>query len=427
VKVLLRYGSGTALIEIPRNVQAVLLQPVQAPAVSDVAKALKRAVEKPTDSAPLSELVRKGSQVVIVVSDGTRSSATNVFLEPLVNLLNAFGAKDSDITILIAYGSHERHSPDEVRALLGAGVARRVSIEHHDCFDEHMLIPLGETSQGVPVAVNRLLLDSSLVIATGAANYHYFAGYGGGRKALVPGCAAHETILANHRLTVSDVPELAGLLNPHCDSGVLDENPVHEAALEAVRMVPNVFLLNVVLNPAGDICGIFAGELDASHREACAMVDRIYRVQAPSSFDVVIASCGGFPFDRNLIQMHKGIHHAAQIVRDGGYLVFCGEARDGIGSDTFEQWFDYDTMEEMAEEIRSDYTLNAHTAYAMREKSRRINIFLQSLLMDDFVQKMGLEPTYDMQRTVNELIAKTGSPSIAIIPDANLLLPVLAT
>jgi len=425
VKVPLQYGSEKILIEIPAKFEAALLQPANAPAVGDVAKALRCAVEKPTDSEPLSGLVREGAQIVVVVSDGTRNSATDVFLEPLINLLNSFGAKDSDITVLIAYGSHERHTPDELRTLLGAGVARRVSIEHHDCFDEQMLIPVGETSQGVPVAVNRLLLDSSLVIATGAANYHYFAGYGGGRKALVPGCAAHETILANHRLTLSDAPGLTGLLNPHCDSGVLDENPVHEAALEAARMVPNVFLLNVVLNAAGEISGIFAGELDAAHRKACAMVDEIYRVQVPAPFDIVIASCGGFPYDRNLIQMHKGIHHAAQIVRDGGRLVFCGESRDGVGSDTFEQWFDFDTMEEMAAEIRANYTLNAHTAYAMREKSQRIKIFLRSLLMDDLVQKMGLEPTYDMQRTVNELIAKTGRPSIAIIPDANLLLPVL--
>jgi nickel-dependent lactate racemase len=147
----------------------------------------------------------------------------------------------------------------------------------------------------------------------------------------------------------------------------------------------------------------------------------------PTAFDAVIASCGGFPYDRNLIQMHKGVHHAAQAVRDGGYLVFCGEARDGVGSDTFEQWLDCETMEEMAEEIRKNYTLNAHTAYAMREKAGRINIFLQSLLMDDLVRRMGLEPAYDIQHAVNEIVARLGSPSIAIIPNANVLLPVLAT
>jgi nickel-dependent lactate racemase len=426
VKLTLRYGTDKISVELPKNVEATLLQPAQVPAIGDVSRELKRAVERPTDSQPLSKLVKEGAQIAIVVSDGTRSSATSIFLEPLINMLNKFGVKDGDITILVAYGSHERHVPDELRALLGAAVARRISIEHHDCYDEQMLIPIGETSQGVPVAVNRILLDSNLVIATGAINYHYFAGYGGGRKSLVPGCAAYDTILANHRLTLSDVPDVSSLLNPYCDSGVLEENPVHDAALEAARMIPNVFLLNVVLNPGGEICGIFAGELDAAHREGCKLVDRIYRVEAPEPFGMVIASSGGFPHDVNFIQMHKGIHHASQIVADRGSLVYCGEARNGVGSEYFEQWFDYPTLEEMAEEIRREYTLNAHTAYAMREKSRRISIFLQSLLSDDFVRRMGIEPVYDVQHTVNEVIAKLGRPSIAIIPNANLLLPVLS-
>lgn len=419
----LQYGTGKTSIELPKNLRPVLLEPAQAPSVGDVAVALKRSVEKSIESPPLAKLVGRDTQVVIVVSDATRSTAAHVFLEPLINLLNKYGAHDDAITILIAYGSHERHEPEEIRALLGPAVARRINVEHHDCFDEHMLIPIGETSQGVPVAVNRLLTEGSLVISTGAVNYHYFAGYGGGRKSIVPGCAAYDTICANHRLTLS--AEAGFLINMFCDDGVLDENPVHEAALEAAQMVPNVFLLNVVLNPSGEICGVFAGDLDAAHRKACAMVDRIYRVTAAGPFDIVIASCGGFPHDRNVIQMHKGIHHAAQIVEKGGDLVICGEARDGLGSETFAQWFDIDSLEEMAEQIRENYTLNAHTAYAMRQKAARIKIHLKSLIADDFVSKMGLTPVEDMQRTVDELIARYGSPSLAVIPDANLLLPVL--
>lgn len=425
MKFALPYGSEKIIIELPKGVAPALLEPAQAPAIGDVAKALKKEVEKPVDSRPLAKLLKEGAQVAIVVSDGTRNSATNVFLEPLVNLLNKYGVKDGDITILIAYGSHERHEPEAVRALLGAGIARRISIEHHDCHDEQMLAPVGETSQGVPVAVNRILLDSNLVIATGAVNYHYFAGYGGGRKALVPGCAGYDTILANHRLTLNDIPGARDLLNADCQSGVLDGNPVHEAALEAARMAPNVFLLNVVLNPAGEICGVFAGEMDAAHREACAMVDKIYRVEVAEPFDIVVASCGGFPHDVNLIQVHKGMHHAARIVKEGGRLVFCGEAREGVGSMYFEQWFDFETMEEMAEGIRNEYTLNAHTAYAMREKAGRMRISLQSLLMDDLVRRMGIGPVHDMRHEVNEATAKMGRATVAIIPNANLVLPVV--
>ncbi|RKY23833.1 MAG: nickel-dependent lactate racemase, partial [Planctomycetota bacterium] len=263
---------------MPAGIRCALLEPPWVAAVSDVPSELRGRVENPIDAAPLGDVVRPGSEIVIVVSDATRRTAADVILPPLMDILNEYGVKDDDITILIAYGAHEQHSPDEIRALLGATVTSRINnIEHHDCYDEHMLIPLGETSLGVPVAINRIVLESDLVIATGAVNYHYFAGYGGGRKAIVPGCAAYETILANHRLTLSDMADVTGPLNPYCDSGVLDENPVHETALEAARMVKNVFLLNVVLNAAGEVCGIFAGDLDAAHREACGMVDEIYR------------------------------------------------------------------------------------------------------------------------------------------------------
>jgi nickel-dependent lactate racemase len=155
------------------------------------------------------------------------------------------------------------------------------------------------------------------------------------------------------------------------------------------------------------------------------MVDKIYRVEVAEPFDIVVASCGGFPHDVNLIQVHKGMHHASRIVKEGGRLVFCGEAREGVGSMYFEQWFDFETIAEMAEGIRGEYTLNAHTAYAMREKAGRMRISLQSLLMDDFVRRMGIEPMHDMQHEVNEATAKMGSATVAIIPNANLVLPVV--
>ena len=153
------------------------------------------------------------------------------------------------------------------------------------------------------------------------------------------------------------------------------------------------------------------------------MVDEIYSVDVAERFDLVIASSGGYPCDVNLIQMHKGIHHAAQVLRKGGHMVFCGEARDGVGSNTFAQWFDFDTLEDMADAMRSGYTLNAHTAYAMREKAECLNISLMSMLAEGFVKKMGVEPFFDLQGRVDELIAGPGVSRVAFIPQANLLLP----
>ncbi len=417
-KIQLKYGGRELSIALPDSLDWRLCAPKDAPATGDLRAALAASLEAPVASPALREAATGGKKITIVVCDETRLMRTRDFLPHLLDYLNSCGVADSSMDILVAYGSHPRISDEAARELLGAEVCSRLRVHHHDCRDEAGLVWLGETSQGVPVKVNRIVVESDMVITAGGAMHHYFAGFGGGRKMIVPGCAGFDTILANHRLTLN--PEKGACLHPNCESGVLDGNPVHEAALEAARMVGEVFTLNVVLNPEGEVAHFVSGELDAAHRCACELVDKIYAVDLPGRVGLVVASCGGHPCDIDLIQMHKGVHHAARSLRDGGDLIICGKATNGTGSPTFAHWFDYPGLEAMAAAIREDYTLNAHTAYAMRQKAERIRISLLSSLDVSFVHKMGITPVESLQKTIDEAASSLGAGSTAlIIPQAN--------
>jgi len=415
----LKYGDDCLKISLPAGLNRRVIAPADTPAVKNIRACLTASLESPVSSRTLREKARGAQKIVIVVCDQTRPTKTADYLPHLLDYLNSCGVPDTSIDLLIAYGSHKRISDEDTGGLLGEAACSRVRVHHHDCRDEAALVSLGETSQGVSVRVNRLLVESDLVIPTGGVMHHYFAGFGGGRKMIVPGCAGLDTILANHRLALN--PQAGeGLLHPNCDSGILDGNPVHEAALEAARTAGEIFTINTVQNPRGEIAHFVAGELDAAHRRACEIADEMFSIEIREPADLVIASCGGHPYDIDFIQMHKGVHHAARAVRDGGLLVICGEAKNGIGSPTFERWFDCPGLDETAAAIRRDYTLNAHTAYAMKKKVERINISLLSSLDPSFVRKMGIVPIDSFQDAIDEAVSSLCRGHAAlIIPRAN--------
>ncbi len=415
-KIKLRYGGDALEIALPDGCDWRTVSPKGAEPLEDIRAALLASMDTPVGSPPLGEIVQDARSVAVVVCDSTRPIPTRDFLPHLLDYLNECGVGDSAIDVIIAYGTHRRMSDEETRALLGERACGRVRINHHDCRDETHLVDLGTTSQGLPVRVNKLVAQADIVITTGGVAHHYFAGFGGGRKTIVPGCAAHDTILANHRLVLQ---ERGMLLHPHCRSGVLGGNPVHEAALEAARMAGDVFSVNIVLNPDGQIAHFFSGALDGSHRRACEEANEIFTARLDGQATLVLASCGGAPADTDLIQMHKGIDHAASAVRDGGRLIICGAAENGVGSATFERWFDYPDLPSMAAAVRADYTLNAHTAYAMREKAERIRISLFSGLDPELVRRMGITPIDSVQNALDEA-AQEASGAAYVIPTAAL-------
>lgn len=379
----LRYGAGTVRFELPPEweVEEVAFRPY--PVEADPVGAIRRALAEPLGTPPLREIVRAGERVCILVNDGTRQARSELFLPLVLEELNRAGVRDEDVFLVFATGSHRQVGREEMAALVGREVAARVAMYSHDCHDAGLLTFLGTTSRGTPVYINSRVVDADRRILTGSVVHHWFAGFGGGRKALVPGVAGYETIRRNHAL----------MLEPGCRAGVLDGNPVAEDMLEAARLVGADFLVNTVLNPAGDVLGVFAGDMDLAHREACRLAHRAFAGYGAGPADLVIASCGGWPKDINVYQSHKALENAALVCRPGGVIILAAECREGVGSDCYWEWVQkYPTLPELERAIREEFVLGGHKAWAVARITARHPVVLLSSLDPATVTRLGFVP-----------------------------------
>jgi lactate racemase len=410
------YGKGTRTVHLSGGFVCDQLAANLAASLEDPEGAVRAALRNPIGTPPLSKVVSRGERVAIVVNDITRLVHSEVFLPVLINELNSAGIRDSDIFIVFALGIHRRQSPDEQRLVVGEEVARRIALSDHDCHDQDNLVHIGRTSRGNEVWINRRVWEADRVILTGEIVYHLIAGYSGGRKSLVPGVAGAETTTFNHKF----------ILDPACRTGKLAGNPAHEDLLEACRMFGPDFLLNVVLSPAGNLVKVVAGHFEHAHYEGCKTVDRMYRVPFGEPYDLVLASAGGFPFDIDLRQAHKGMENAANAVRPGGTLVYFAECLNGAGHRAFEDWVRrFTNSSEMEEELRSQFVVGGHKAYWVVRLGERVRVLLVSALPETFVRRCQLRPAPDPQSTIeNELSRMPPGSRIAYIPHAGFTLPV---
>lgn len=412
----LRYGRSTRSLRIPDGVPYDTLAPNDVPPVTEPQAAILAALRDPIGTPPLREIVHPGERVAVLVNDVTRLVHSDVFLPVLIDELNSAGVPDENIFIVFALGIHRKQTPEEQRAIVGENIARRIRLMDHDCFDRDQLVNIGRTSFGNEVWVNRRVYDADRVILTGEIIYHLIAGYSGGRKSLIPGVAGAETTTFNHKF----------ILDPRSRSGLLDGNPAHEDLLEACKLFDPDFLLNVILNPQGELVDVVAGHYDAAHRAGCKTVDRIYGVQLDEPYDVVVAAAGGFPVDIDLRQAHKGLENAARALRPGGTLIYFAECPDGAGIRAFEDWVaKYKSSEEMAVALHRNFVVGGHKAYWVVRLGEQARIHLVSGLPDSFVRQCHLIPTPEPEVTLqNTIAAANGRLRIAFMPYANFTLPV---
>lgn len=413
-----QYGESERSVRLPKGTACETLAVSSGNFVKDPAAAVRDALRHPIGTPPLAGLMRPGERVAIIVNDITRLVHSEVFLPVLIDELNAAGIPDGDIFIVFALGIHRRQSPEEQRRIVGEEVARRVALFDHDCYDRENLVHIGRTSRGNEVWINRRVREADRVILTGEIIYHLIAGYSGGRKSLVPGVAGAETTTFNHRF----------ILDPACRVGNLDGNPSHEDLLEACRMFGPDFLLNVILSPTGRLIRVVAGHYEQAHREGCETVDRTFQAAFDEPYDMVLASAGGFPFDIDLRQAHKGLENASRAVRPGGVLIYFAECRDGAGHRAFEDWINrFATSSEMEQQLRSEFIVGGHKAYWVARLGERMRILLVSGLPETFVRRCHLHPAADPQSDLeNELKRMPPEARIACIPHAGFTLPVPA-
>jgi len=384
-------------------------------------QAIDNALEQPIESPPLDSFLQKGDTVVIVVSDLTRYTGAKLFLPRLIRHITRRGIPDKRISLVFALGIHRPLTSDEQKEVVGDGIAARFPMENHATNDETHLAALGKTTKGTPVVLNRRVAEADKVILTGAIGYHYLAGFGGGRKSIIPGVASYDACVATHLLVLD--PTKPGR-HPQSRAGNLRGNPMHEDMMEVFKFFPPVFLFNTVLSPDRAILSLAAGNGVSAFYEGCRFVDQYCKIPLAEKADVVIASCGGFPKDINFIQAHKTLDYAINALRPDGVMILVAACSEGLGHPDFAHWLRFQDPLEMEAELRKHFQINGQTAYATLLKAKSVRILLLSELPDAIVHALSMTPVHSLEEALSEAYRLVGThPSLYVIPHGSMLLP----
>ncbi len=389
------------------------------PALPDPDGAITRALSRPVGSPSLEALIPHAGKISVLISDVTRGSGLRTALESILAYLERAGAGPDRVEIVTAMGMHRGHSPGELDRHLGTDTVTRWNVTEHNARDAAAMVELGTTPSGTPCRFSKRVASSSLVVCLGTLSFHYFAGFGGGRKLILPGVAAAETIVTNHRLSLREDPGegLAG----GCEPGNLDGNPVHEDMLDGARLLPApVFAVNTMYDARGALIFVNGGDLVESHRLACARFSALFMVPIDRRYAVVVVSAGGYPKDINLLQSHKAIRHASYALREGGTMLVAAACREGIGSASYGEAFS-GGREAVPAKVRQRYTLNAQTAVSTFRLTGRFKIHIESMLPDEEVIRFGFTP-WRTDRAA-PLLSEQRADDILVIQNGAVFLP----
>ncbi len=411
----IRFGRDSHKLNIPRGELVAWMEPACPPPIAPAEEIIRCALEKPIGSASLQEIASGKNSAAILVPGKDRVAGANLFVLPLLEELNRAGIPDDKVVITIATGTHIKHSSEEISQLLGHEVASRIRWREHDCKNNKELRYIGLTKFGTSVFIDHAVLDADVKILTGRIIPHYFAGFGGGRKALLPGVAGFRTICQNHSLTLDHVCGIHPQVRP-CS---LRENPVHLDMLEAARLVKPIFILNTLLDTNHNIISAFAGELEAAHDSGCTETERIFKIGIEQPLDAVITSAGGWPYDCNFMQALKAVFDIQEIVRPGGAILWIAECSEGMKKG-FLDLAHIESDEELDRSVRSCYNLEGHNSIMLRKVTRNMRVALWSVLPDHSVRALGLEPVHSLQESVDWLLRVfPDNFRYAVVPFAN--------
>jgi len=412
-----KYGKGEVRFHLDPQLVVRELKIKDYPPLRDPVAEIQKAIRNPIRSKPLRDIVKPGQTVAFLVNDPTRIANSHVFMPLLLNELNAVGVPDRDMFIVFAVGAHRLLSGEEMTELVAPEVAKRVKMYNSDARDPSQFKHVGRTSRGNDVYFHKRVVEADHIICTGSIVYHFFSGFGGGRKALLPGVASYETICRNHALML----ELgAGL-------GKLQGNPVYEDQIEGAEMLRPSFLLNGVLNDKKEFLKVFAGDYIEAHLEACRFVESVYGVEITSPADLVIATCGGYPKDINVYQLQKTMDNAWLAVREGGVVIILGECVEGVGDTQYLEWMKkYETPEKIEEAIRSNFIVGGHKAYAVTRLMKKAQFILLSSLDSELARTLLFTPAKNMGEALDLAFSQLGpKPRIILMPQGSLTVPIL--
>jgi lactate racemase len=412
MKINLAYGREGLDAEVPdRNLRKVLL-PSESEPIEDPGAFLRRALEHPIESPPLSTVARDAKSACIVISDITRPVPNKVILPPLLETLNACGVPRQSITILVATGLHRPSTSAEMDTMVGSDILARYRVEDHHArsAEEHQF--LGYTQRETPVHIDRRYWEADIKITTGFIEPHLMAGFSGGRKLIAPGCAGEATIKALHS------PLL--LEDSRCREGSIEGNPLHQELVEIAGMAGHDFIVNVSLDAARRITGIFAGDPLAAHAAGVEFVRKSVRASLPSPADIVVTTSAGYPLDLTLYQAVKGMTAAMPVLRKGGLLIIAAECAEGLGSAEFTAMAtSFETAGQFVDTIMSNPVVIDQ--WQLEECAKAVRhadvVLVSSSIHRQYGRKLFIRTAESVERALEEGMHSLGpDASIAVIP-----------
>jgi nickel-dependent lactate racemase len=422
MKLTLDYHKSGLDVDIPdKNLVAVLsMQPV-AP-LEDPVQTTWHTLESPVGSPSLMALAQGRRDACVVVSDITRPVPHHIILPPILETLEQSGLPPSSITILVATGLHGPMSEMMLRETLTDAIVDRYPIINHMARKSEEQADLGFTSTGIPIHVDRRYVESDLKILTGLIEAHFMAGYSGGRKLVAPGLVGTETIKYLHGPGI--------LEHPKASAGILDGNPLHEAALEIARKAGADFIVNVSLDEQRRVTGIFSGELDQAHRAGVSHVEKMVQAYVDEPVDIVVTSSAGYPLDTTYYQAVKGMVGVLNILKEGGSIIIAAGCTDGVGSKEFEQLLRETTdIHAFIESIQRPgvFTIDQWEVEELVKALKKAQIYLYTDgLSDEDIRNYLVEPVPSVEAGIALALDRYGSEAtIAAVPNGPYVMPQL--
>jgi len=419
VNIQLAYGKNGLSLDLDERWNVQVVEPRYIPGVAAPAEAVRLALRHPLGCKPLAELARSTDRVGIIFNDITRATPNQVIIESI--LAELLHVPRQNIILFNALGTHRPNTEAELRGMLGDDLVDHFRIVQNNCLEPSTQVCVGQTASGNSIWLNRELMECDLKILTGFIEPHFFAGFSGGGKAVMPGMAGLETILGNH--------SAAHIAHPQATWGITWGNPIWEEVREAAHLCTPAFLVNVTLNRDKQITAVFTGDLDLAHENGCAYVKDTAMVGVEEPFDIVVTSNSGYPLDLNLYQAVKGMSAAAQVVKEGGAIIVAAECWDGIP--------DHGLFGKLLQEAHSPRAIldlvhqpgNARQdqwqAQVQAQILMKADVFVYSTyLSDEQVRKAMLSPAGSIEATLAELVTKYGDNArICVLPEGPVTIP----
>ncbi len=423
IEIDIPYGSETLRAKLPSGRLLGTLDVTDTAGLDHRSNAIREAIENPIGlEKNIFDIVQPGETVAIVVPDSFRTTRIEQVLPVLVDGLTESGISEGDISFIYATGTHRGPTPEEEKEILGESIYSRFKDQAfaHDPRDEAALVYAGTTSRGTKVHINKRVHEADRIIATGAVVLHYFGGFGGGRKSIVPGVASITSIASNHSMNLHPTEDE---IDPAVRIGGLEGNPVAEDMLEATQQSHVDYIVNTVLNRESEIAAVFAGELNAAHIEATKLAHKQFATDISEQADIVIAAS---PATQNFVQTHKALFNAYQAVKPDGRIVLLAPCPEGLGGDQFEKWLRLGSREAIIAGLRKESEINGQTALSTIQKAPITYVVTE--MTDEEVNMMRGRTTESLDDAISSAFADLAAdgrtePTVYLMPSAAYTVP----